>query len=165
MSEHPQSIYGKSANNDNLSDFEDDDLNFNTLISRQLFELNRSLSSNEELTFRHGEALKDITSVLQTLQDSQKEMQNTLARILVRFRKQAYNKHKIDELIRCNKELAQALSKKLYASECKRNKISFDEAAYEGVIHPSALPYVYLESHLSDEEEDWLTVKPKSNCK
>lgn len=161
MAEHPQSVYGKSAFNDDLSDFEDDDLNFNTLISRQLFELNRSLSSTQDLTFNHGESLKDITSVLKSMQDSQREMQTTLARMLVRFRKQAYNKSKVEELVRCNKELAQALSKKLYASECKRKKVPFDEAAYEGVIHPSALPYVYLDTHPSDEEEEWLTVKPK----
>jgi hypothetical protein len=156
MAESSQAIYGKNANPDDFSDFEDDEFKFKTLVEREFFELNRSLSSTEDLTFQHGEALKDIASVMRTLQDSQREMQNTLTRMLVRFRKHAHDKQKIEELTRCNKELAQVLSKKLYASEFKRKKIPFDEETMEGVIHPSALPYVYIDIH-SDEEE---TVKP-----
>lgn len=148
---HPQSIYGESANDDDSCVCEDAQF---AKISLKLAELNRVVSCTDLTTVRHEDALENITSVLRSIQDSQAEMGNTLSRVLVRFRKQAYNKYKIEELVRCNKELAQALSKKLFASEFKRKKIPFNESMMEGVIHPSALPYVYLDAHPSSDEED-----------
>lgn len=148
---HPQSIYGESFNDDESSLCEDAQfLN----ISLKLAEINRTVASTEDKLVRHEDALENITSILRGLQDSQAEISNTLARVLVRFRKHAYNKRKVQELVRCNKELAVALSKKLYTSEFKRKKIPYTEGTFEGVIHPSALPYVYLDSHPSDDEED-----------
>lgn len=147
---HPDSIYGEPANDDS-----EEESPFNTVFS-QLSEINQTVSSIETTTLRHEDDLQSVASVLRSLQESQVEISNTLARMLVRFRKQAYNRHKIDELVRCNKELAQALSEKLYASEFKRKKIPFNKEALEGVIHPRALPFVYLDSHPSEDEEDAL---------
>jgi len=144
---HPDSIYGQSANDDlNEESFE--------YIFDQLDSLNRTVSTVEQSTLRHEEKLDDMISILRSVQETQTEMSHTLARMLVRFRKQAYNRHKVEELVRCNKELAQALSKRLYSSEFKRKKIPFNEEAMEGVIHPSALPYVYLDSRPSEDEDD-----------
>lgn len=148
---HPHSVYGKCANECDFSECEKTEFKE---ISLKLAEIDRSVSCIDQTVVRHEDAMENITSILRTIQDSQTEMSHTLARMLVRFRKQAYNKHKVEELVRCNKELAKALSKKLYMSEFKHKKIPYDESAMEGAIHPNALPFVYLETHPSEDEED-----------
>jgi hypothetical protein len=51
------------------------------------------------------------------------------------------------ELVRCNRILAEKLSKKLYHSEYKKQGISDPKAAFvvSGSLHPEVIPFVYLD--------------------
>jgi hypothetical protein len=90
---------------------------------------------------------KWISSLEDTLHTFTSKMDHTLSLILTRLDQQALLEAKNSELIRCNRVLAEELSRKIYSAEFKQKKILNPDAEeiVQGALHPKVIPYVYLD--------------------
>lgn len=89
---------------------------------------------------------KWISSLEDSIQASTQKTEQVLTLILSRLDEQAA---KNAELVRCNRILAEELSKRLYHAEFKQKKIlnpAADEIV-QGGLHPKVIPFVYLDKH------------------
>jgi len=76
------------------------------------------------------------------------QIEGTLKKVLEKVEEiHGEMKFKNIELVRCNRLLAEKLSKKLYHSDYKKQGISDPKAAFvvAGSLHPEVIPYVYLD--------------------
>lgn len=126
-----------------------------TQLDRLSHSVKESANRHAEKQLTLTEEMRDLKSHMELLQKQQSETNAHLSRILVRLRTSTYQKEKTKELVRCNKELALALSKKIYHAEFKKRKLTDPgyEEILQGTLHPSIVPYVYLDT-LLDEDSD-----------
>jgi hypothetical protein len=124
-------------------------------LDRLIHSVSVSADRTAEKQRQHIEEMKDLKSTMETLQQQQSQTNLLLAKLERRLRSSAFDKEKNKELVRCNKELAIAFSRRLYHSEFKKRKLTDPRCAevVEGTIHPSVLPFVYLDNHSTSDSE------------
>jgi predicted nucleic acid-binding Zn-ribbon protein len=124
-------------------------------LDRVLHTVKVSADRTAEKQREQTEELKDLKGTMEILQRQQSETNSLLARIQVRLRNSTFNKEKNKELVRCNKELATALSKRIFHSEFKKRKLLDPkcEEVTNGTLHPSVIPFVYLDDGITSDSD------------
>lgn len=88
--------------------------------------------------------IKWVSSLEDKIVDSMKRIEERLE-LLIEHQQTLSDKN--TELVRCNRLLAQELSKRLFKAEFKQRRIlnPLAEEAVVGALHPYVIPFVYLE--------------------
>jgi len=88
--------------------------------------------------------IKWVSSLEDKVVDSTKRIEERLEFLITN---QQILSDKNTELVRCNRLLAQELSKRLFRAEFKQRRIlnPLAEEVVQGALHPNVIPFVYLE--------------------
>jgi hypothetical protein len=111
-------------------------------------DMTKWISSLEDKVTHVGQKVESTTEAVHSTNTRMNEFDKTLKKVLEKVEEiHGELRLKNVELVRCNRLLAEKLSKKLYHSDYKKQGISDPKAAFvvAGSLHPDVIPFVYLD--------------------
>jgi len=111
-------------------------------------DMTKWISSLEDKVTEVKQKLDITTDQVYLTNRRMNQVEGTLQKVLEKIEEMhGEMKFKNIELVRCNRLLAEKLSKKLYHSDYKKQGITDPKAAFvvSGSLHPDVIPFVYLD--------------------